>query len=147
MFKQGIAVLIIIYPVKHTFIIYSENDMTTPQAKFLINCKDGKNNIEHATISFVLATSASKEHETAVFLTADASYWAVKGASTGAVYEGMEPIENLIQQFTDNGGKLWVCPICAKIKGITENDLIAGAEIAGAPKTMAFLASGGHVLA
>jgi len=124
--------------------------MTTTQpnqAKYLINCKEGKNNIEHATISFVLATTASKEHQAAVFLTADASYWAVKGAAQGIGFEGMEPIANLIAQFTDNGGKLWVCPICAKIKGITENDLIAGAEIAGAPKTMAFLASGGHVLA
>jgi len=121
--------------------------MTTTQAKFLINCKDGKNSIEHATISFVLAATASKEHETAVFLTADASYWAVKNAAEGHVHDGMEPIANLIAQFTGNGGKLWVCPICAKIKGITESDLIAGAEIAGAPKTMAFVANGGHLLA
>ncbi len=121
--------------------------MTTTQPKYLVNCKDGKNSIEHATISFILATTASKDHEAAVFLTADASYWAVKGAAQGEVYEGMEPIANLIEQFTSNGGKIWVCPICAKIKGITENDLIANAEIAGAPKTMAYLASGGKVLA
>lgn len=121
--------------------------MTNTQDKYLVNCKEGKSNIEHATISFVLAASASKDHDAAVFLTADASYWAVKGAAEGHVYEGMEPIANLISQFTGNGGVLWVCPICAKIKGITADDLIDGAEIAGAPKTMAFLASGGHVLA
>lgn len=117
------------------------------QAKYLINCTNGKSNIEHATISFVLAASASKDHEAAVFLTADASYWAVKGAADGEVFDGMEPIANLIAQFVGNGGKIWVCPICAKIKNITVDDLIAGAEIAGAPKTMEFLASGGHVLA
>lgn len=121
--------------------------MTTTQAKYLINCKDGKNNLEHATISFILSVSASKEHEAVIFLTADASYWAVKGATSGLTFDGMEPINTLIEQFTNNGGKLWVCPICAKIKGITENDLIAGAEITGAPKSMEFLASGGHVLA
>ncbi len=62
------------------------------------------------------------------------------------VYEGMEPLSDLIDQFLGNGGKIWLCPICAKVKNIGEEDLMAGVEIAGAPKTMAFLESGGKLL-
>ena len=114
--------------------------------KYLINAENGANDLERATISFVLAASASKDHEAVVFVTSDASFLAVRGAVDGLIYQGMEPIANLISQFIGNGGKIWVCPICANVKGISADDLIDGAEIAGAPKTMAFLASGGRVL-
>ncbi|NQV45205.1 MAG: DsrE family protein [Rhodospirillales bacterium] len=117
----------------------------TPQ-KYLINCENGANNIERATISFVLAASASKTSEAVVFITSDATNLCVKGGAEGLVYEGMEPISDLISQFTGNGGKLWVCPVCAKVKGITQDDLIDGAEIAGAPRTMDFLSTGGRLL-
>ena len=40
--------------------------MTTEQ-KILVNCQDGTNNVERATISFILAVTASKTCETAVF--------------------------------------------------------------------------------
>jgi predicted peroxiredoxin len=116
-------------------------------AKYLINCQEGANHIERASISFVLAASASKEHEAVVFLTSDAARLCVKGGADRLVFEGMEPIADLINQFVGNGGKLWLCPICAKVKGISADDLIEGAEIAGAPRTMAFLESGAKLLA
>ncbi|MGB0495627.1 MAG: DsrE family protein [Kangiellaceae bacterium] len=115
--------------------------------KFLINAQYGKDDVEKATISFILAASASKESEAVVFVTAAATYLCAKGGANGVVYEGAEPIKDLMDQFVSNGGRIWVCPICAKLKGITADDLIEGAEIAGAPKSMAFLANGGKVLA
>lgn len=121
--------------------------MTTSNSKFLINCQEGKNNIERATIAFVLAATASKTAETAMFMTADAAYLCVKGGADGLVHEGMEPIADLLKQYQGNGGKIWLCPVCAKVKGISESDLIDGVEIVGAPKAMAFLESGGKLLA
>jgi predicted peroxiredoxin len=115
--------------------------------KYLVNCQEGKNNIERASISFVLAATASKTCETVVFLTADASIWSTKGGADYLQHDGMEPISDLINQFIGNGGKIWLCPICAKVRGIAETDLIEGAEIAGAPKSMAFLESGARLLA
>jgi len=116
-------------------------------AKYLINCQEGANNIERATISFVLATTASKAAEAVVFITGDAAILTTKGGSDGLISEGMEPISDLINQFVGNGGKIWLCPICAKVKGIADSDLREGAEIAGAPRTMAFLEAGGKLLA
>ena len=50
--------------------------MTMPQLheqKYLINCQDGAKHAERATISFILAVTASKNAETAVFMTSDAA--------------------------------------------------------------------------
>jgi len=117
------------------------------QQKFLINCQEGANNVERATISFILAVTSSKSNETAVFMTSNASMLCVKGCADDMVAEGYEPLKNLMTTFVDNGGKIWLCPACVKAKGINESDLIAGVEIAGAPKTMAYLAGGAHLLA
>lgn len=117
------------------------------QQKYLVNCQEGPNHVERATISFVLATTASKTAETVVFLTSDAACLCTKNGAEGLCAQGMEPLADLIDQFLGNGGRMWLCPICAKVSGITESDLRAGAEIAGAPRTMAFLASGAHLLA
>ena len=117
-----------------------------PKQKYLINIQEGANHLERATISLILAVSASKEHEAAMFVTSDASDLCVKGGSDNLVAKGLEPISDLMGQFVTNGGKIWLCKICAKVKGITEEDLIEGVSIVGAPTSMAFLASGGKVL-
>lgn len=115
--------------------------------KYLINCQDGANNVERATISLILAVSASKTSETAIFLTADAASLCIQGGTDELVASGYEPMSDLLTAFVENGGKIWLCPACAKAKGIEPEQLITGAEIAGAPKTMAFLASGARLLA
>ena len=120
---------------------------TESTQKYLINCQEGAGNVERATISFILAVTASKTSEAAVFITSDAAQLCVKGGASDMVFPGLEPLEDLINQFVGNGGKIWLCPVCAKIKGITQGDLRVGVEIAGAPKTMEFLKSGGMLLA
>ena len=124
--------------------------MTAPQPheqKYLINCQEGAKHAERATIAFVLAVTASKSAETAMFMTSDAAALCVKGGADTLVAEGYEPLRDLMAAFLANGGKIWLCPACAKAKGITAGDLVEGAEIAGAPRTMAFLAAGARLLA
>lgn len=120
---------------------------TAATAKYLIHCEDGANNIERATIRFTIAASASKTSEAVVFMTSDAAALCVKGGADKLHQEGYEPLADLINQFVGNGGKIWLCRACAKARGISEKDLIVGAEIAGAPEAMAFLAGGAKVLA
>ncbi len=124
--------------------------MTTAAAKtqkFLINCVNGANDVERATVSFIVALScASHNNETAVFATSDAAVLCVKGGTDALIADGYEPLNNLVEDFVENGGKIWLCPVCAKAKGITQNDLRPGVEIAGAPRTMEFLANGAQVL-
>lgn len=123
------------------------NTPTSTPAKILINCSHGADDVERATISLILAVTASKTSETALFLVSDAASISLRGGIASLQAEGYEPMQDLLDAFVANGGKLWLCPACAKAKGITQGDLIEGAEIAGAPRTMAFLASGAHLLA
>jgi len=98
-------------------------------------------------VAFILAVTASKTSETAVFATSDAAQICTKGGIDGLAADGYEPLSNLVSAFIANKGRIWLCPACAKAKGITENDLIEGVEIAGAPRTMAFIAGGAQLLA
>ena len=95
--------------------------MSAPEAqqqKILINWRDGARNPEQAA-----------------------------GAAEGIQIAGYEPLADLLEAFLANGGKLWLCPACVKAKGIDETALLDGVEVAGAPRTMAYLASGAQVLA
>ena len=116
-------------------------------AKYLVNCEHGVNDPEKATIAFILAFTSSKTNETAVFATAEASRLLVKHDRPEVVAEGYEPLNGLIDGFIKNGGKIWLCPACARAKGLAQQDLLDGVEIAGAPRTMAYLADGALTLA
>lgn len=121
---------------------------TDNKQKFLINCADGINDIERATVSFVMALAAvTNNAETAVFATSDAAGLCVKGGTDNLIADGYEPISGLVEEFIDNGGKIWLCPVCAKAKGITQDDLRDGVEIAGVPRTMDFMSQGARLLA
>ncbi len=121
--------------------------MSQSSQKFLVHCQDGANHVERATISFILAVSASKSCETVVFATSDAATLCLKGGADQLSATGYEPLAGLIEAFVGNGGQIWLCPACAKAKGITQDDLRGNVEIAGAPRIMAYLATGAQVLA
>jgi hypothetical protein len=73
--------------------------------KYLINCQDGANKPESATISFVLAFTASKTCETAVCVSANIAQLCVKVGAAGIKAEGYEPLLDLLNGFLGNGGK------------------------------------------
>jgi predicted peroxiredoxin len=70
----------------------------------------------------------------------------VKGGTDDLTAPGYESLSTLVDDYIKNGGKIWLCPVCAKAKGIMEEDLRPGVEIAGAPRTMDFVASGAQLL-
>jgi predicted peroxiredoxin len=45
-----------------------------------------------------------------------------------------------------NGGRILVCPPCAKVRGYTEKDLIPGATLAGAPAMLEVVKQGAATL-
>lgn len=57
--------------------------------KILINGQESENNVERATISFILAVTATKTNETVVFVTSDASQLCVIGCSRGVGSGGL----------------------------------------------------------
>ena len=115
--------------------------------KYLINAQHGGDDVEKASVALILAgAAAAMDSETAVFLTCEAVRLATKGGVDGLAVDGYPPPSELIEGLVENGGQLWVCPVCANARGIDAEDLIAGAEIAGAARTIGFVNEGAQVL-
>ena len=81
------------------------NSIAPSQDKILVNCSHGADDPERATIAFVLAVTASKTCETAVFLTADGAGLCVPGGAERIAAAGYEPLRDLLAQYRANGGE------------------------------------------
>lgn len=115
--------------------------------KILVNATYGEDDVERATIPWVVASaSAAADNETVIFLTAQSVHLATRGGADGVQGKGYPTIADLIGATVENGGKIWVCPACAGANGITEDDLIEGASLVGAAGTTAFLADGARTI-
>ncbi len=113
----------------------------------LVNCPYGKNNSEEATVAFIAASAAAtRSKATAVFVTSDAVRLATPGYADGIQADGYEPLKVFLDKFLEDGGKIWVCPACAKARNMTQEDLIEGATIDGVPTMLEFLDNGGITL-
>lgn len=115
--------------------------------KYLLNLQHGPDDVEKATVPLIVAsTAAAMDGETAVFLTCDAVRLATKGGADGLGVEGYPAVGELLDSYRENGGQIWVCPVCANARGIGADDLIDGAEIAGAARTIGFVSEGAKLL-
>jgi len=88
---------------------------------------------ERGTIAWTIANSGlASGLEVTMFLTSTGVDLVRKGG-VGAVRVNPfdPPLNELIQNFQASGGTIWVCPPCAKVRGYTEDDLLAGVSIKG----------------
>ncbi|MCA9173188.1 MAG: DsrE family protein [Planctomycetales bacterium] len=70
-------------------------------------------NGKNATLGFSCALSAlAMGHRAAVFLTSDGAVWGYQGSSSGITVQGFPPLEDIIHQFLDSGGRLILCSVC-----------------------------------
>ena len=99
---------------------------------------------ERSSVAWSIANTASASNmDVTVFLVAAGVDWVRKGATDVAQLNPLDPsIGDMLQSFLDNGGRILVCPPCAKVRGYTEESLIEGATIAGAPVMLEEIASG-----
>jgi len=112
-------------------------------AKLLVNLTSGKDNIDKATVAFVIANAGiASGQETAVFLSIEAVRLGEKGFADDIHADGFKPLKELLDTFIAGGGMVWVCPPCANVRGVTEEKLIAGAVFAGGAKVVEFLSQG-----
>ena len=111
--------------------------------KFLVSLTNAKNDPDKATVGFVLANAAvASGQETVIFLNVEGAYLASKGYADDIHEEGFAPLKQLMDQFIEAGGTLWVCSPCYKKRNLSEEDLIEGATIVGGAKVVEFLSQG-----
>lgn len=90
---------------------------------------------ERSSVAWSVAnTAAASDMAVTVFLVAAGADWARKGAADVARPNPLDPqVGEMIDNVLKSGGRILVCPPCAKVRGYTEDDLIDGAILAGAP--------------
>ena len=111
--------------------------------KFLVSLTNAKNDPDKATVGFVVANAAvASGQDTVIFLNVEGAYLASKGYADDIHEEGFAPLKQLMDQFVEAGGTLWVCSPCFKKRNLKEEDLIEGATIVGGAKVVEFLSQG-----
>jgi predicted peroxiredoxin len=115
--------------------------------EIMIHNTHGKDDVERASLAFVVANVArSSNQQATVLLTIDGVWVATKGYTDGLRANGFAPLGELIQQFVEAGGRIWVCGACAKPRNITAEDLIDSAEMVGAATAVEALVNGANGL-
>ncbi len=115
--------------------------------KILIHNTHGNDDVERATMTFVVANAAlSSGQEATVLLTINGVWLATRGYTESLQAVGFSPIAEIMASFIKNGGKLWVCGACIKPRNITPEQLIEGATVVGAATAVEALVNGAQSL-
>ena len=115
--------------------------------QIMVHNTHGKDNVERASLAFVLANTAlTAGQDATVLLTIEGVSLVTQGYTDGLQAEGFSPLKDLISQCIANKGHVWVCGACAKPRGITPPDLIDGAEIVGAATAVEAMVNGARTL-
>jgi predicted peroxiredoxin len=111
--------------------------------KLMISLTAAGDNTDKATVAFVVANAAvASDVETVVFLSTEGVRLSQAGYADDIHEEGFKPLKELISDFAEFGGTLYVCSPCFKKRGLDENALVPGAVIVGGAKAVEFLTSG-----
>lgn len=103
---------------------------------------------ERSSVAWSIAnTAVASDMEVTVFLVASGVDWVRKGAADVARPNPLDPTMNdMIGNFLASGGRILVCPPCAKVRGYAAEDLIDGATVAGAPAMLEVVNRGAGTL-
>jgi predicted peroxiredoxin len=101
--------------------------------KVVINLSTGLEDSERVTVAFLVGGAAAEQGKDVVmFLTKEAVRIGLPGYADGVACDGCPPLAKLFQQYADNGGELFVCPICFSARKLDEGALVGNAKLAGA---------------
>lgn len=108
--------------------------------KFVISLTCAKDDTDRATVAFVVANAAvASDKEVVVFLNIEGTRLSQVGYADAIHEAGFAPLKELITNFVNAGGKMYVCSPCFKKRELDESQLIPGAVIVGGAKLVEFM--------
>lgn len=114
--------------------------------KVVINLATGLEDPERVTVAFLVGGAAAEQGRNAImFLTKEAVRLGLPGNAEGVACDGCPPLARLFQQYADNGGELFVCPICFHARKLDEGRLVENAKLAGATPLWEWIGEGAAV--
>jgi len=103
---------------------------------------------ERATVAFTIAnTGLAAGQQVTLFMVSAAVDVVRTGAADNVRMNPFDPpLKELIDNFQSNGGRILVCPPCAKVRGYAEDDFIEGVQVVGSPALHAQIIDGAATL-
>lgn len=103
---------------------------------------------ERATVAFTVAnTGLASGQQVTLFMVSAAVDVMRKGAADNVRMNPFDPpLKELIDSFQAKGGRILVCPPCARVRGYQEGDFIDGVQIVGSPALHALILDGAATL-
>lgn len=103
---------------------------------------------ERSSVAWSIANAGiASDLEVTVFLVASGVDWVRKGAADVAHLNPVDPpMKDLVGNLMSNGGRVLVCPPCAKVRGYSQDDLVNDVTIAGAPAMLEVVKQGASTL-
>lgn len=116
-------------------------------AKLMLSITHAQDNTDKATVGFVVANaSVASGVETVVFLSTEGVYLSQNGYADDIHEDGFAPLKQLMADFAEFGGIIWVCSPCFKKRDLDEDNLVEAATIVGGAKAVEFLTTGGSCI-
>jgi predicted peroxiredoxin len=101
--------------------------------KVVINLATGLDDAERVTVAFLVGGAAAEQgRQVTMFLTKEAVRLGLTGYANAVACDGCPPLGRLFEQYAENGGELFVCPICFQARKLDESALVPNAKLAGA---------------
>ncbi|WP_142850410.1 DsrE family protein [Telmatospirillum sp. J64-1] len=108
--------------------------------RFVVSLTCAKDDTDKATVAFVVANAAiASDKEAIVFLSTEGTRLSQKGYADDIHEEGFAPLRDLIANFVEAGGKIYVCSPCFKKRGLDEDNIVPGAVVVGGAKLVEFM--------
>jgi len=103
---------------------------------------------ERATVAFTIAnTGVASGQQVTMFMVSAAVDVVRKGAADNVHMNPFDPpLKELIANFQSKGGRILVCPPCAKVRGYEASDFIDGVQVVGSPALHALILDGASTL-
>lgn len=111
--------------------------------RFCVSLSSAKNDTDKATVAFVVANAAlGSDQETVVFLSTEGVWLSQQGYADDIHEEGFAPLKELMTNFAEGGGVIYVCSPCFKKRGLDEDKMVPGAKVVGGAKLVEFMHGG-----
>lgn len=108
--------------------------------KFVVSLTCAKDDTDKATVAFVVANAAiASDKKAIVFLSTEGTRISQQGYADDVHEAGFLPLKDLIKNFVEAGGEVYVCSPCFKKRNLDEGKLVPGAVIVGGAKLVEFM--------
>ena len=114
--------------------------------RMIFVCSHGREDPERAIVTFAAASTAAiagLPHHGALH-----DRWRLaRDTRRTDGFERKAPVApELFQNVIENGGEVWLCGVCTRPRGITEDQCVKGAKIVGAATVVEEVANGAKML-